>query len=235
MKKYIKEQEVEDTDPKKGRPEPNPRATPRVDFDDTIEEIKKQIETITDSETAQKLLDELEELKDKASDAADRIEWESVKQKLRKTKDDLLKKEPSDSKGREGWKEKNSDLDTPDETRDYLWKNFQPCRGFNQNGCKSESIKKVQECLGLTQSGNFDETLYNALGPYGWQNGFNDSDVSRVCDAIKRGPIPKYTPQLSPEEIKRQEEINRKNKEMEDFIKQYPVQTTIPPDVENWG
>ena len=96
--------------------------------------------------------------------------------------------------------------------------------------------------MGLTQSGNFDETLYNALGPYGWQNGFNDSDVSRVCDAIKRGPTPKYTPQPSPEElkrreeeIKRQEEINRKNKEMEDFIKQYPVQTTIPPDVENWG
>lgn len=161
-----------------------------------------------------------------------------------------IKSEPSEPSspstpetgGREGWKEKNADLDTPDETRDHLWKNFEPCRGFNQNGCKSESIKKVQECLGLTQSGNFDETLYNALGPYGWQNGFNDSDVSRVCDAIKRGPTPKYTPQPSPEElkrreeeIKRQEEINRKNKEMKDFIKQYPVQTTIPPDVENWG
>ena len=75
--------------------------------------------------------------------------------------------------------------------------------------CSSESIKEVQKCLQLPETGNFDKTLYNELGLYGWQNGFNDSDVTRVCDIIKRKKEEKT-------------KIELKKKEEEDFYKKFP-------------
>ena len=222
-------------------PTPTPLPPPKTDvpkIDDwelQFSILKDKIEKVTDSEEAQKVKDEVEKFKEKVSGAAQEIKWKELQILAKRKVNQFTEKA-------QGWKEKNADLDTPDETRDYLWTHFEPCRGFNQNGCKSESIKKVQGCLGLTQSGNFDETLYNALGPYGWQNGFNDSDVNRVCDDIKRGPIPKQSEVVSPEEIKRREEEAKRleaerkaEREMQDFIRQFPIQTTLPTETENWG
>lgn len=101
---------------------------------------------------------------------------------------------------------------SPEKVRNEISTDFKPCTGFNQLGCKSESIKKVQKCLSLPESGNFDKTLYNALGQYGWQNGFNDSDTTRVCDLINR---------------KKQEntKLEMDKKESEEFYKKFPKTT----------
>jgi len=101
------------------------------------------------------------------------------------------------------------DQSTPQQIRNEISTDFKPCTGFNQLGCKSESIKKVQKCLSLPESGNFDKTLYNALGQYGWQNGFNDSDVTRVCDLINKK-----------KEEKTKLELDKK--ESEEFYKKFP-------------
>ena len=101
---------------------------------------------------------------------------------------------------------------SPEQIRNDISTDFKPCTAFKQLGCKSESIKKVQKCLSLPESGNFDKTLYNALGQYGWQNGFNDSDTTRVCDLINRK-----------KEEKTKLEMDKK--ESEEFYKKFPKTT----------
>ena len=63
--------------------------------------------------------------------------------------------------------------------------NFIDCTGWNTLGCKSESIKKVQTCLNLGVSGNFDEFLKSELAryksTYAFREGFSDSDVQKIC------------------------------------------------------
>jgi len=115
------------------------------------------------------------------------------------------------NKGSSSSKEQSTpkDQSTPQQVRGTISNEFKPCTGFNQLGCKSESIKKVQKCLSLPESGNFDKTLYNALGQYGWQNGFNDSDVTRVCDLINKK-----------KEEKTKLEMDKK--ESEEFYKKFP-------------
>lgn len=113
-------------------------------------------------------------------------------------------------KSKEGWKEKFPTIKKPEDAKsNVLSSDFKKCTGFNQMGCSSESIKEVQKCLQLPETGNFDKTLYNELGLYGWQNGFNDSDVTRVCDVIKRKKEEKA-------------KIELKKKEEEDFYKKFP-------------
>jgi|688.fasta_scaffold572756_2 hypothetical protein len=118
------------------------------------------------------------------------------------------------NKGSSSSKEQSTpkDQSTPQQIRNDISTDFKPCTGFNQLGCKSESIKKVQKCLSLPESGNFDKILYNALGQYGWQNGFNDSDVTRVCDLInrKKGETTK---------------LEMDKKESEEFYKKFPKTT----------
>jgi hypothetical protein len=118
------------------------------------------------------------------------------------------------NKGSSSSKEQSTpkDQSTPQQVRGTISNEFKPCTGFNQLGCKSESIKKVQKCLSLPESGNFDKTLYNALGQYGWQNGFNDSDVTRVCDLINKK-----------KEEKTKLEMDKK--ESEEFYKKFPKTT----------
>ena len=40
---------------------------------------------------------------------------------------------------------------------------YTPCKGFNKLFCKSDSIKKVQTCLELEPTGNYDQKLNNIL------------------------------------------------------------------------
>ena len=91
------------------------------------------------------------------------------------------------------------------------------CIGWNKMGCKSESIKKVQTCLNLPASSIFDGTLKTELAKYAstfaYKDGFNDSDVEKIC------------------RLKNVEDKNRilqqqKQAELERFRRQYPQQTT---------
>lgn len=98
------------------------------------------------------------------------------------------------------------------------------CIGWNKPGCTSDSIKKVQSCMNVGVSGEFDDTLKNALASYpttfAYKDGFNDSDVEKICrfkeDADKMDLVNK----------EKTARIQQKKQEMDSFSRQYPKQTT---------
>ncbi len=66
---------------------------------------------------------------------------------------------------------------------------FKECQGKYTLGCKNaDAIAQVQRCLGLTTSENprgsgyFDEALQDKLSAMGFENGFTDADVSKICE-----------------------------------------------------
>lgn len=142
------------------------------ELDKKVEELKKEVQSVKNSETFRKALEELnkfaENVKNTSVDSAEKAKVQYELWLLRKK---LEEKKPTSD---------------PQKVRDNLTNQFTPCTGFNQLGCNSESIKQIQQCLNLPNTGNFDKQLYNELGSYGWQNGFNNSDVNRICDLIKR-------------------------------------------------
>lgn len=164
-------------------------------LDKKVEELKKEVQNVKDSETFRKALEKLnkfaENVKNTSVDLAEKAKVQYELWLLRKKLD-----------------EKNPTSD-PQKVRDNLTNQFTPCKGFNQLNCNSESIKQVQQCLKLTITGNFDKQLYNELGNYGWQNGFNDSDVTRICDLIKKT-------------IETNIQIQKEKKEAEDFYRKFP-------------
>jgi hypothetical protein len=91
------------------------------------------------------------------------------------------------------------------------------CVGWNKFGCKSESIKKVQSCLNIPVSGTFDENLKLELSKYSstyaFKDGFNDSDVEKIC-------------RFKSEEDKKLMQQQNRQAELDRFRKQYPQQTT---------
>jgi hypothetical protein len=175
-----------------------PIVTPKKTFEDRMNELEEKINRAKNSQ-------EVTQLKQKLRDIWSEIEKSTIsaveKGQLWYTKNSLEKK--LSNKSING---------SPEQIRNDISTDFKPCTGFNQLGCKSESIKKVQKCLSLPESGNFDKTLYNALGQYGWQNGFNDSDTTRVCDLINRK-----------KEEKTKLEMDKK--ESEEFYKKFPKTT----------
>jgi hypothetical protein len=91
------------------------------------------------------------------------------------------------------------------------------CVGWNKMGCKSESIKKVQTCLNLPASSIFDDTLKSELSKYpstyAYKDGFNDSDVEKIC-------------RFKSEEDKKLMQQQNRQAELDRFRKQNPQQTT---------
>jgi len=182
--------------------EPNPTTLdPDDPFAKDIEDLEKKIETIKNSQTAQKIKDSWDRLWNKveggAADAQTQLKILILKQKI-------------DAAARKVTPEGQS-------------MNFVDCTGWNTLGCKSESIKKVQSCMNVGVSGNFDKYLQSELAryksTYAFKEGFSDSDVQKIC-------------QLKQEED-RQEAMKReqlakeaqKAREMEVFRKRYPQQT----------
>ena len=165
------------------------------ELDKKVEELKKEVQSVKDSETFRKALEELnkfaENVKNTSVDLAEKAKVQYDLWVLRKK---LEEKKPTSD---------------PQKVRDNLTNQFTPCTGFNQLGCNSESIKQIQQCLNLPNTGNFDKQLYNELGSYGWQNGFNDSDVNRICDLIKRT-------------LEANIQIQKQKKEAEDFYRKFP-------------
>lgn len=189
----------ESSTPSEPEKESNVEQTPSEnEFDQKISELETQIKNIKSDENYQKALEELNSLSDKikqtVNDAKSKVAYQY---KIWSLKQELNSRIPKDK---------------PENVRSGIATDFKPCTGFNQLGCKSESIKKVQDCLNLSPTGNFDRQLFNELGRYGWQNGFNDSDVSRVCDLIKKTKETNI-------------QIEKDRKEAEDFYKKFPKTT----------
>lgn len=91
------------------------------------------------------------------------------------------------------------------------------CQGWHKKGCKSEAIKKVQNCLNIPSSGIFDEMLKNELekyaSTYAFREGFGDSDVEKIC-------------RFKNEEDKNRILQQQNQAELEKYRRQYPQQTT---------
>jgi hypothetical protein len=108
---------------------------------------------------------------------------------------------------------------------------YKPCKGFNKLFCKSDSIKKVQTCLELEPTGNYDQKLNNILGSYGFLSGFNDTDVERICNEVQRrkegqGRL----------DAKRDAKIQQKKREQDEFRRQYPQTIQNPAtETDDWG
>jgi hypothetical protein len=74
-----------------------------------------------------------------------------------------------------------------------------PSPGPYTQGCKSESIKPVQTCLGLIPDGKFWVKTQAALVAKGFPNGFTDADVSKICGGTIP-PSPAPVPAPNPDE-----------------------------------
>jgi hypothetical protein len=108
---------------------------------------------------------------------------------------------------------------------------YTPCKGFNKLFCKSDSIKKVQTCLELEPTGNYDQKLNNILGSYGFLSGFNDTDVERICNEVQRRK--EGQKRLDSE---RDAKIQQEKREQEEFRRQYPQTIQNPAtETDDWG
>lgn len=108
---------------------------------------------------------------------------------------------------------------------------YKPCKGFNKLFCKSDSIKKVQTCLELEPTGNYDQKLNNILGSYGFLSGFNDTDVERICNEVQRRKEGQR--RLDAE---RDAKIQQKKREQDEFRRQYPQTIQNPAtETDDWG
>ena len=82
---------------------------------------------------------------------------------------------------------------------------YKPCSGTYAKGCKSDTIAKVQGCLGLVTDGKFGPKTQAALSGKGFTT-FTDSDVTKICEKtnVVTPPKDEFTTQVdgeSPEDI----------------------------------
>jgi hypothetical protein len=59
---------------------------------------------------------------------------------------------------------------------------YKPCSGTYSKGCKSDTIAKVQGCLGLVTDGTFGPKTQAALSGKGFTT-FTDADVTKICQS----------------------------------------------------
>jgi hypothetical protein len=72
---------------------------------------------------------------------------------------------------------------------------YKSCSGTYEKGCKSDTIAKVQGCLGLVTDGKFGPKTQAALSAKGFTT-FKDTDVAKICE--KTTPV--VEPEISGEE-----------------------------------
>ena len=58
---------------------------------------------------------------------------------------------------------------------------YKSCSGTYEKGCKSDTIAKVQGCLGLVADGKFGPKTLAALSGKGFSK-FTDADVTKICE-----------------------------------------------------
>jgi hypothetical protein len=64
---------------------------------------------------------------------------------------------------------------------------YKPCSGTYSKGCKSDTIAKVQGCLGLVTDGKFGPKTQAALSGKGFTT-FTDTDVEKICGKTQPTP-----------------------------------------------
>lgn len=176
------------------------------EFAREIEELENKIKAIKDSRTAQAIKNSWDKLWDKvegaASDASTQLKVLILKQKI--------------------------DAAARKVTPAGQTMNFVDCTGWNTLGCKSDSIKKVQNCMDIGVSGNFDEFLKSELAryksTYAFREGFNDSDVQKICA---------YKQEENRQEALKREQLAKqaqKAAEIQAFERKYPQ--VFPPATE---
>lgn len=176
---------------------------PENKFDEKIKKAKDKISAIKDSQTAliaKEYWDKLwAEIENKSAEGKNQLKILLLQQELNKKSSKVL---PAGAT-----------------------MNFVDCTGWNTLGCKSESIKKLQTCLNVGASGNFDEYLKNELArypfTYAFMNGFNDSDVQKICN---------FREVEDKNNLIKQEMLARdvmKSAELNAFLKKYPKGTTL--------
>jgi len=64
---------------------------------------------------------------------------------------------------------------------------YHSCSGDYQKFCKSDKIKEVQACLGITTDGAFGPKTQDALKEKAkeFRFGFSDDDVKTICNKVK--------------------------------------------------
>jgi hypothetical protein len=82
---------------------------------------------------------------------------------------------------------------------------YKPCSGTYSKGCKSDTIAKVQGCLGLVTDGKFGPKTQAALSGKGFTT-FTDADVTKICEKtnVVTPPKDEFTTQVdgeNPEDI----------------------------------
>ena len=149
--------------PKVATVDPPEKDNTDKEFDEKIQDLEKKVASIKNSETAKKVKDSWDNLwvdvKDSAADAQTQLKVLLLKQKI--------------------------DAAARKVTPEGQTMNFVDCTGWNTLGCKSESIKKVQSCMNVGVSGNFDKYLQSELAryksTYAFKEGLSDSDVQKIC------------------------------------------------------
>lgn len=79
---------------------------------------------------------------------------------------------------------------------------YKPCSGTYQKGCKSDTIAKVQGCLGLVTDGKFGPKTQAALSGKGFTT-FTDADVNKICQKTTTVVEPKdeFTTQVDADSV----------------------------------
>lgn len=77
---------------------------------------------------------------------------------------------------------------------------FTDCTGTYSVGCKSEVIRKVQGCLGITADSLFGSQTKNAVNSKIGKTSFTDADVNTICGTVSQTPTTP-APVSEPEEI----------------------------------
>ena len=79
---------------------------------------------------------------------------------------------------------------------------YTPCSGTYSKGCKSDTIAKVQGCLGLVTDGKFGPKTQAALSGKGFTT-FTDADVTKICEKtdVVTPPKDEFTTQVDADSI----------------------------------
>lgn len=78
---------------------------------------------------------------------------------------------------------------TPNPTPQPAKINYHRCQGTYTYGCyNTESIGKIQGCLGLKVDGYFGPLTKEKLDTLGYKNGFTDNDIENICSGQSAPP-----------------------------------------------
>ncbi len=133
----------------------------------------------------------LEWLDDDIDDAS---EWDRILRPIRNVVEDTLLSIKDDAAG----KKIVDKIKTGKKGKTGKTSIYKNCSGTYTKGCKSPVITKVQSCIGVTPDGKFGSKTDAALKAKGFDIGFTDNDVKRICKTPDISPIeqPKPKPEV---------------------------------------